>query len=558
MIKLGPSDGLGTCNSPSCQKLGSYTDRVFYLVNRVAKAVQKKYPTTRIGCLAYSEYIAPPTIKIEPNVYVGITTAFNNSKYSTEQLIKEWKKKASMVGIYDYFSWYAWDFDVPGQSQASQPERLAASIRKYHKVGVIGYEGESSIGWISKGLGYYIAAKLMWDIKTDLATIKKDFFEKCFGKAAGTMMQLWTSWENYGFTTVRESSLANWMDLVIQASAIEINPAAQKRFFQIKSYLHYLYLYRIYQNNKNEATMLSLLSYGYRMLEYGSVPGYPAFFELGNRSGIPGMAFGADAKWSKDKSPVSTADMDKVIFSDRQQLAIRQPVKVYEKVTSFTSVPGLDKHKKQIADSAGRNNAFWMTDEWVIQVKKKGKGSYIDFTGDYIGNKTVKRPISIKIFPYVADGNVSGKVPVFAYDYTAREVKEKLDLSKLEAGLYTMIIEDPVKIYRLQFSPELNFSVVMRPYRQLQTTSINYAFIYVPEGITHFNVIKSRTVQFITPTGRPVDLVNDKEEDLQVEVKKGEVGLWRIKLLADKLYVEGIPPYIGLSAAQMLIPAEDK
>ncbi|NOT52801.1 MAG: DUF4838 domain-containing protein, partial [Chitinophagaceae bacterium] len=166
MLSLAPSDGLGTCNTPACQQLGTITDRVYYLVNRVAKALQKKYPSTYIGCLAYGEYSPPPTKKVEPNVFVGVTTAFNASILSVEKLVEEWRKKGAFVGIYDYFSWYAWDFDIPGQSLASKTTDLVKSIKKYHDKGVRAYEAESSIGWMSKGLGYYLAAKTMWDIKT--------------------------------------------------------------------------------------------------------------------------------------------------------------------------------------------------------------------------------------------------------------------------------------------------------------------------------------------------------------------------------------------------------
>jgi hypothetical protein len=206
----------------------------------------------------------------------------------------------------------------------------------------------------------------------------------------------------------------------------------------------------------------------------------------------------------------------------------------------------------------GADNAFWLTDEWVVQIKSKGPSNYIEFTGDFIGDKTILQPIKIRLYPYTANGEISTMTPVFSYDYSAKKVKEKINLDKLNAGYYTMLIEDPVKVYRFQLSPAMNYSAVMRPSRQLKTTSLNYAFIYVPEGVSRFNVIKSRTIKFITPAGRKVDLDNDKEEDIQVEVQKGESGLWRIKLLADRLYLEGIPPYIGISPSQMLIPSEKK
>jgi hypothetical protein len=97
--------------------------------------------------------------------------------------------------------------------------------------------------------------------------------------------------------------------------------------------------------------------------------------------------------------------------------------------------------------------------------------------------------------------------------------------------------------------------MVMRPGRQINSTAINYSFIYVPEGTKKFNVIKSSLLTFITPTGRKIDLMTDKVEDLQLDVQKGESGLWLIKTLYGKLFVEGIPPYLSTSASQMLIPA---
>lgn len=558
MISLGASDGRGTCNSPECQKLGTITDRVYYLVNRVAKAIQNKYPGTYIGCLAYDQYGDPPTIKLEPNIYIAITTAFNASKYSTEELITRWRIKGAKVGIYDYFSQFTFDYDIPGQSQASEIKKLTENIRKYHSMGVVGYEGQSSPGWINKGLGYYICAKLMWDLNTDVESIRKEFFNNCFGKASGTMKRLWKEWEEYGFTQVRETDLARWIDLAEEAGREETTPQVHNRLLQVKTYLHYLYMFRKYQAAKTEANLLQLLNYGYRTLEYGSVIGYPAFFELGNRSGIPGMGYGPDAKWRSNDGLVAGKEINRLIQEDRSQLKVAAPVQVFDAVTAFKKVPNLDLSNKLFADSAQGNNAFWLTDEWVLEIKNKGSFNFFDFTGDYIGNKTVTKPIKIRIYKYKADGNISLSKPIITYDYKAEQVKEKISLGGLVPGLYTMLIEDPVKIYRLKFSPSVNYSVVMRPKRQIQTTALTYAFIYVPEGVQRFNVIKSRVIDFVTPAGRIVNLDDESKGEVQVEVKKGESGLWRIKLLADKLYIEGIPPYLGTSPSQMLIPANVK
>jgi hypothetical protein len=558
MISLAPSDGLGTCNTPACQQLGTITDRVYYLTNRVAKAIQKKYPSTMIGGMAYGEYMPPPTKKIEPNVFVAITTAFNNSKYSIEQLADEWRKKGATVGIYDYFSWYAWDFDIPGQSLASKTSDLVKSIKKYYDKGVKSYEAESSIGWVSKGLGYYLASQYMWDIKTDGESIKKEFFRLCFNKAAGTMQKLWQEWENYSFTAIRESDLARWIDNTIEAEKQEKDGGVKKRLFQVKSYLHYLFLFRIYQADKSEKNLLSLLNYGYRKLDDGSVAGFPAFFELGNRSGFDKMGYVEDAKWKVNNSPVTLDEINRLMNEDRKTLKIAEPVKEITVALKFTTIPDLGRYNKVIADSSQMDNAWWFTNEWVIEIKSKGVNNYIDFTGDYIGDKTNVKPIKISIYPYTADGNITSQPVLIYYECKTTQIKEKISLAQLQPGYYTVIIEDPVKIFRFKFSSAVNFSMVMRAARQINSTAMNYAFIYVPEGTKKFNIIKSSLLTFITPTGRKIDYMTDKVEELQVEVQKGEAGLWRIKPIYGKLYVEGIPPFLGTSASQMLIPAGTK
>jgi hypothetical protein len=556
MISMSPSDGLGTCNSPACQKLGTITDRVYYLVNRVARGIRKKYPSSLIGCLAYGEYISPPTKPVEPNVFVAITTAFNSSKYSIEQLVDEWRKKGAIVGIYDYFSWYAWDYDIPGQSQASKPNVLISSIKKYYAKGVRSYEGESSIGWISKGLGYYLAAQQMWNINADATASRNEFFTLCFGKASRIMQKLWSEWESYTFAAVREKDMAQWMDYANEAERLESSAIVKRRIFQIKSYLHYLFLYHKYKLKSDEENLRALLSFGYRKLDDGSVAGFPSFFELGNRSTIPGMAMGDNAKWKSDSKPVTQEEMDRLIKRDRGLLTLPAAVRAFNYAPRFTTIRNLERFKKLVEDSAQKDdNKFWFTNEWVIEIKKKGTQNYLVFTGDFIGDPSNIKPFKISVYPFTKDGNITSKSPVAYFEYNKSRVPEKLSLATLAPGFYTMVIVDPVKIFKVSFSPEINYSMVMRPDRPIKCTMLNYSFFYVPDDVVRFNVIKAGTVELITPSGRRISMNDKKAEEIQVQVQKGEAGLWRIKPLYDELYLEGIPPYLGTSPKQMLIPA---
>jgi len=82
MVSLDPSDGPGSCECDDCKKLGTVSDRIFHLANRIAKSVGEKYPGKWVGLYAYSDHQMPTSIKLEPNVYLQLATAFNSTPYT--------------------------------------------------------------------------------------------------------------------------------------------------------------------------------------------------------------------------------------------------------------------------------------------------------------------------------------------------------------------------------------------------------------------------------------------------------------------------------------------
>lgn len=553
MISLSPSDGPGVCNSPACQQFGSLTDRVFYLVNRVAKTVRQKYPGTWIGAYAYSEFISPPNIALEPNVFVGITTAFNGSKYSIDELVQLWSKKAGKTGIYDYFSNYVWDMDVPGQSLAARSGDVVNNIKKYYKMGAKGYEAESTTGWMSKGLGHFLGAQLMWDVNSNTDKLREEFFQLSFGKAADKMKKLWKSWESNAFTSPRESDLALWMDLTMDASREEPDAKVQARLFHIKSYLYYLALLRKYKENKTEGNLTPLLNYGYRMMDYGSFAGYPSLFELGNLSAFPGMKFNdPNAKWKANQSTIYAPEMDRLIVLERSRLKEVKGVKEYSLANTFVKAPGAEQWKGA-ANESQDNNMLWMPHDFIMQVVKQGKENYLDFSGNFVTGGGSERPTRVTISEY-KNPEGTGEPVVMTYDYNGLKTIENISLSTLKPGLYRVNVYDPAKIFKILFSPSLNYSILVTPRLRLNSNFCNNLYAYVPKDVSVFTVWKSIEVKFQTPTGRIVDLANKKEEEAEVKVLPGEAGLWKITFFSGSLYLNGLPQVLGFNPTHMLIP----
>ena len=46
---------------------------------------------------------------------------------------------------------------------------------------------EASNNWGARGLGYYLAAQLLWDVNANVPNLLRDFYEQAFGPAARVM-----------------------------------------------------------------------------------------------------------------------------------------------------------------------------------------------------------------------------------------------------------------------------------------------------------------------------------------------------------------------------------
>src|ERR1019366_6423418 len=71
-LSVEPSDGEGDCECDQCKKMGSISNRVFFLANLVAKEFQKISPKAYVNLYAYNFHAAPPDFNIEKNVPVQI------------------------------------------------------------------------------------------------------------------------------------------------------------------------------------------------------------------------------------------------------------------------------------------------------------------------------------------------------------------------------------------------------------------------------------------------------------------------------------------------------
>jgi hypothetical protein len=301
VISMSPPDGLGYCECERCRAVfqggepfrehstlfarrpdgvvvNISSETFFRMVNEVARAVAEKHPGTLVGTYAYSAYSHPPSFDFEPNVFVQTTTAFRRTSLTPEEQLAAFGRRVRHLGIREYYSVFQWDWDYPAVSKGSLfLPKLVDDLQYYCRNGATAINAEASCNWGPRGLGYYLAARLLWDVNAGTKALLGDFYDKAFGPAAGPMERYYIRWHgpfaaagDRGGTRPapsgarsdegaprdeidnaddavqaqfdRESLKAAFADLDEAARRVRDLPGCRERVDHLRMYMHYLLL----------------------------------------------------------------------------------------------------------------------------------------------------------------------------------------------------------------------------------------------------------------------------------------------------------------------------
>lgn len=558
MISMEPSDGGGFCESADCRKIGGPSEQVFYLANEVARHIRKEFPGVWVGSLAYNEHILPVKQKLEPNVFVMITNGFNRTKYSTNELLKLWSQNASKLGIYEYLNVFEWDNDLPGRSNASQLSFLKKSIAGYYQNGARAYIAETNMGWVSKGLGQYVAARLLWNPSLNIDSLANDFYSKAFGPAANEIRKLYESWERAPKGMLGDNLLADWLQWVEDAGRRTTDKTVLARLDHLKIYLHYLVLYKRLKTNPTAANMNAVLVFANRTFETGAFATFPVMVSLPKYSGFESLGFynNSGQAWKKNNQPVSSKEINSLFQADRQSVKRVEGVKSFSEASDFDSKP-----VKPAANSLPVLpviSSFIGETKFALKIEKQSSANFIEIKSGYSARPEQDKPVTIKVYRYDLYQQIKQEADVVLSDTQwSKAVPKKISLSKLEPGEYMVEVNDQLKIFNIRFQGDIRYNLVMSSDRVTETSSIaglNNFYFVVPGAVKKIIVHKSKTVKLRSPAGRVIEFMENKQDSHTVEILKGEEGMWQVFYQVGNLFIEGVPPYLGMEPGKFLMP----
>ncbi len=544
MISMDPSDGGGFSTSPSALEIGGPSEQTFYLANRVAKAVRQKYPTARIGLYSYNLHAAPPKFSLEPNIVVLVATAMNRSAYRTDELIEIWKKKGVQVGIRDYFGVMAWDWDMPGQVKGGKFTSIR-QLKEYYKTGIRFFSAETNIGWISRGLGHYAGARLLWNIETDLVGIKKEFYKNMFGGAAEDMEQLFEAWQNYTQAVPLDGDLYQWSKWVESASKAEKNKQIQQRINLVKQYLHYVVLFKKWREKTTDDNLVQLLNYAYRVQDEGIVASYPLFRRLANAAvaGKKNMRFNdPEAVWKQNNKPVSSeetnqnfyADLGAMNKSDKMIVAILpEQFKIRTETKGNNALKGRSKTSLPIRLRGGHKVVFHL---------QKGAIASLNISSGLIKANQYKT-LRIYIYQYNKELLTEGKTAFLSDVIQPRQPLKEISLDLLRPGTYIAVIDDARNGFTLSFSGDVSYAIVAGSQSRMWTFGRNN-LVFAVGAVKEFQVRNDGVLSLLSPAGRIIDLQKQKGI-FTIQVENGEAGIWKLQRQSGVFHIQGILPFVN-------------
>ena len=300
-ISMDPSDGGGWCECEACAAMGGPNDRALTLANDVAEAINNLGIGNRyVGMYAYNEHCAPPSITVHSNIIISATTAFIRGGYSLDQIITGWQAKGATLGIYDYYSVIAWDWNMPGAAKAARPANVASSIADFCRKGVRFYDCESGDAWGPYGLGYYVGARTMWDTNeaSRVDELVADFLNKAFGPAKTPMGEFYTLINVDNTRRSASDQIGRMYRHLAAARKLAAGRAdILRRIDDLILYTRYVELYRKQASSGAVEDRNAMITFVYRMRETMMIHAYGIWARTVGQgaAGDPNFALKSDA-----------------------------------------------------------------------------------------------------------------------------------------------------------------------------------------------------------------------------------------------------------------------
>lgn len=188
---VDPADGYDYCQTPECLKqFPTISDQVFHIANRCADRVKAVDPMRGVSLYAYADKADTPHLKLRQNVHVSLVATGFQSIDIPAGIIQRWKRKTSLLSVYDYLNIGVWSYDQPFYNIYSYMPFLDYLRRE--RIEGLSYETSSSA--MGSGVLQYFILRYLNQPYTNVNREIDQFCQNNFGPAAAPVRRLFDLW----------------------------------------------------------------------------------------------------------------------------------------------------------------------------------------------------------------------------------------------------------------------------------------------------------------------------------------------------------------------------
>jgi len=569
-VSMDPSDGGNWCECERCAALGSVSDQVVTVANEVAAAVNAQYPGRLVGIYAYNYHSPPPSIRVNPQVVVSVATAFLKGGLTLDEILAGWSQQGATLGIREYYSVNTWDRDVPGAARGGNLAYLARTIPEFHAKGARFLSAESSDNWGPNGLGYWLAARMLWDVDeaARIDGLVDDFLTTAFGRAAEPMREFYRQLDGGRPHLVADDQLGRMFRSLEAATKLADTPEVRARIDDLTLYAQYASRYHTYETAagpERQASFEALIRHAYRMRQTMMVHTKALYRDLVNRDktvtipeGAGWQVAEAENPW-KSSEPFSAAELaalvrDGIAAHPVTELTF-EPISYSNDLVPATSLE-LPTEMPTGEFGAGRGTQTFYTyvdnDHTVLQ---------LHLTGGLIAHYRDRGNVRVELHRIGGQSAVGERETLVGTDRSVPPdgVSRTIAFTVREPGLYRITVNDGSDKTLVTWPAAQPMTVLSTGEFPMTGTYGQWsAYFYVPRGTKAVGLFGGGHGEIRDSHDRPLFWLNGREPNYySVPVPPGEDGrVWQMRYAKGAVRLLTVPSCFATTPAALLLPRE--
>lgn len=569
-ISMDPSDGGGWCECKACSKLGSVSDQAITLANETATAINQEFPGKLVGIYGYNFHSPPPNIKVHPKVVVSVATAFIKGGMSLEDIISGWAEKGATLGIREYYSVNTWDRDQPGHARGGNLDYLQRTIPEFHSKGARYMSAESSDNWGPNGLGYYFAARMLWDVREakNRDAIERDFLTRAFGPASPAMKDFYDQINGSKPHLVVDDQLGRMYRSLQKARVMADATEIKNRLDDLALYTRYCTLYHRYATADGKARQLAfenLIKHAYRMRTTMMIHAYALYRDLAGRDKT--VSIPTDAKWQvpegknpwKSSVPFTPQEIETFIT---EGITAHKLVELNFKPVNFGAnlLPAMSRLAIPGDLPAGEFTPGRGTQSFLTYASQPSNIE-LNITGGMIAHYRDRGNVKVELYKIGGESQTGEKETLVETNASIPPdgVERTLKLSLKQPGLYKIIVKDGNDRTQVNWPKGQLMTIASTQENPMNRFyGLWMGYFYVPKGTKMIGLFGGEHGEVRDSQDRPHFWLNGREPNFySVPVPPGEDGkFWRVRYCRGAVRLLTVPPFFAKTPGELLLPEE--